>query len=176
MDWSDPISFSMMMIFDFSRTEAVRAWIPVNDAVMGGVSSGTLEASQDGTAVFSGHVSFENDGGFSSVRSRPARHDLGHYRALELQVRGDGRRYKINVRVDVAPRDLLYRAAFGTTSGEWQTVRLDFDRFEPTIRGRRIIDAPALDLSRIDSFGLMISDRQQGAFRLELAWIRVLER
>ena len=66
---------------------------------------------------------------------------------------------------------ILYRAVFDTTPGEWQVVDIPFGRFIPTFRGRIVRDAPALDLSRVTSFGLMISDNQAGPFTLEVQWI-----
>jgi hypothetical protein len=41
----------------------------------------------------------------------------------------------------------------------------------PTLRGHIVYDAPPLDLSAVSSVGLMVSDRQTGPFRLEIARI-----
>ncbi len=86
-------------------------------------------------------------------------------------MRGDGQRYKLNLKTDTYFDGLLYRVAFATRAGEWQTVRLPFSEFQPSFRGRVVSDAPPLDSSRIASVGLMISDRQAGPFRLEVASI-----
>ena len=59
------------MLYDFSSEGAVEEWISINDVVMGGISTGGLERTPEGTAVFSGNVSLERNGGFASVRSRP---------------------------------------------------------------------------------------------------------
>ena len=58
-----------MPIIDFSRGDVT--WPNINDGVMGGVSSGGM-SSGDGYATFRGTVSFENNGGFSSVARRPS--------------------------------------------------------------------------------------------------------
>ncbi len=160
-----------MLLFDFSVQRTIDAWLPVNDAVMGGVSTGRLEATGGGSARFIGSVSLENSGGFASVRSRPAKLELDGCSGLELRIRGDGRRYKINLKTDVDTDDLLYRAVFETLDQQWQTRRIPFDEFLPTRRGRVIRQAPPLALSRVTSLGLMISDRQQGPFCLEIARI-----
>jgi len=86
------------LLFDFSTERTVGAWVSIDDVVMGGVSSSRLEATGSDTAVFTGLVSLENNGGFASVRSRPEEHDLGGYSGLEIRIRGDGRRYKISDR------------------------------------------------------------------------------
>jgi monofunctional biosynthetic peptidoglycan transglycosylase len=161
------------LIFDFGNDRDIAEWIPVNDVIMGGVSDGRLEPTGTGTAAFSGVVSLEQGGGFASVRSRPQSRDLSGYSSLELRVRGDGRRYKINLKTDARANGILYTALLEARAGEWRTVRLPFEEFRPTFRGRVSPDAEPLDLSRVVSFGLMISDRQAGPFRLELATIGI---
>ena len=160
-----------MRLFDFSTPGAADLWYAINDGVMGGVSQGALRATGEGTAEFTGRVSLENDGGFASVRSRDGRHDLGWASGIELRVRGDGRRYKINLKIDPSFGGILYRAAFPARAGEWQTQRLPFADFEPSFRGGIVRGASPLDPSSVRSVGLMISDRQAGPFRLEIAWI-----
>ena len=160
-----------MLLFDFDTERAIDDWMPVNDVVMGGVSTGRLEATGNGSVAFTGLVSLENSGGFASVRSRPGEHDLHGYSGLELSIRGDGRRYKINLKTDLQTDGILYRAVFETREDEWQTLRLPFEEFLPSFRGRIAREAPPLDLSCVASLGLMISDRQNGPFRLEIAGI-----
>jgi hypothetical protein len=36
-------------------------------------------------------------------------------------------------------------------------------------------DAPPLDISKIRQIGFMIADKQEGGFRLEIAWVRARE-
>ena len=160
-----------MLLFDFSTERAIGDWMPINDVVMGGVSSGLLKATGNDTAAFSGLVSLEYGGGFASVRSRPREHDLRGYSGLVLRIRGDGRRYKINLKTDLRADGILYRAIFEPREDEWNTLRLPFEEFLPTLRGRFVREAPPLDLSSVTSLGLMISDRQAGPFRLEIALI-----
>ena len=56
------------LICDFIRPPLLR-WTSVNDVVMGGVSDSLMQVSEDGTGVFAGHLSLENNGGFASVRA-----------------------------------------------------------------------------------------------------------
>jgi hypothetical protein len=160
-----------MLLFDFGTERAIDDWVPINDVVMGGVSTGRLEATGNDTVAFAGLVSLENSGGFASVRSRPREHDLRGYSGLELRICGDGRNYKINLKTDLRADGILYRAVFETREDEWQALRLPFEEFLPTVRGRFVRQAQPLDLSQVTSLGLMISDRQAGPFRLEIARI-----
>ena len=50
--------------------DAVSDWFVVNDGVMGGVSSNRIRPASDDAAIFEGHLSLENNGGFASVRAR----------------------------------------------------------------------------------------------------------
>lgn len=43
-----------MLLFDFSTERTIDAWVPINDVVMGGVSTGRLEATGNDTVAFAG--------------------------------------------------------------------------------------------------------------------------
>ena len=137
-----------MLLFGFSIERATDDWVPINDVVMGGVSAGRLEATGNDTVAFTGLVSLNNNGGFASVRSRPGKHDLGGYSGLELRFRGDGRRYKINLKTDLRADGILYRAVFETREDEWQALRLPFEDFLPTFRGRFASKLPGSEPTR----------------------------
>jgi monofunctional biosynthetic peptidoglycan transglycosylase len=156
------------VLYDFKEAEAAADWSAIHDVVMGGVSSGGVEATGEDTLLFVGEVSLENNGGFASIRSDPGKRDLGAFQGIEIRVRGDGQRYKLNLKTDAAFDGIQYRVAFQTEVGEWQTLRFPFTDFFASFRGRTVPDAPALDPSRITSFGFLISDRQAGPFRLEI--------
>ena len=146
------------------------AWPSIDDVVMGGVSNSRM-VIEDGMATFRGLVSLENNGGFASLRSRPARYDLSRYDGLVLRIRGDGKRYGFRLRTTTGFGGVSYQVKFDTTAGEWRDLELPFDRFEPVFRGRRVADHPPLDPSEIATLGLIISDAQAGPFRLDLQWI-----
>jgi len=161
------------VLYDFSDPAASVDWRPVNDGVMGGQSSSVMLATEDDTVLFTGNVSLENNGGFASIRSNPRRWELGDSSGIAIRVRGDGKAYKLNLRVDSSFDGINYRVSFATKKGEWQTWRVPFKEFRATFRGRYLSDAPALSAERVTSVGLLISDKQQGPFRLEMAWIAV---
>mgnify|MGYP001300270260 CR=1 FL=1 len=57
-----------MKFLNFTNSSDVSGWMVVDDIVMGGRSSGLFRLDKDGHGVFTGEVSLENNGGFSSVR------------------------------------------------------------------------------------------------------------
>jgi len=152
------------LIFDFSTAAA---WPSIDDVVMGGVSRSSM-VIEDGVAVFRGVLSLENNGGFASVRSRPADHDLSGFRAISVRVRGDGHRYMLRLRTSASFDGVSYEAPLEPADGEWQDVVVPFDTFRATYRGRLVRDYPPLDPSGVKTFGIMIADKQEGPFRLEV--------
>lgn len=157
------------IVFDFSP--GGEPWPNLDDPVMGGLSRSAMSLG-GGTAVFEGVVSLENNGGFASLRSRPAEHDLEGFDGLVLRVRGDGKIYGVRLRTDAAFDGVSYQAPLATEDGRWIEVQLTFDLFRPAFRGRGLRDYPALDPGAIKTFGLIIADRQEGPFRLEIDWIK----
>ena len=107
----------------------------------------------------------------ASVRTPPR--DWGTAGASEfvLRVRGDGKRYRFNLRTPDGPSAFRYEAPLETTAGEWKEVAIPIERFESKAFGRRVPLVGAPDPARIRSLGFMISDRQAGPFRLEIDWI-----
>lgn len=58
-------------LFIFDNADAAKAWVNVNDNVMGGISNGRLKITPEKTLLFYGNLSLANNGGFASVRSLP---------------------------------------------------------------------------------------------------------
>jgi uncharacterized surface protein with fasciclin (FAS1) repeats len=159
-------------VFTFDRDTPEGRWAAVNDDVMGGRSTGGAQASEEGTLIFSGVLSLENRGGFSSIRSRGDMPSLEGYEGLAARVRGDGRSYQMNLRTALNIPAGSYQAEFATRADEWMEVRLPFGRFQATAYGRRVPGAPRLDPAGVRSVGFTIADKEAGPFRLEVDWIK----
>ncbi len=147
-------------------------WVAIHDNVMGGMSNGSLVRTEEGTGMFTGELSLENNGGFASVRAIPDWPDLSSARGLEIRVRGDGRRYQLRLRMDQRLDGVAYTATFDTEPGEWSTHRIAFEDFRATYRGRTPRDAAPLEPSSIHQLGLLIGDKRAGTFAVEIDWVR----
>ena len=158
-------------LFVFDCSEAVSAWSAIDDRVMGGVSRSALRFDPAGHAVFSGQVAPDNNGGFASVRASVTPLPAGDIDAIELVVRGDGRRYKLNLRIDRGFDGVNYQAGWVTPAGIWTRLALPLADFRPTWRGRAVADAPALRRACFGKVGLMIADGQFGGFELAIQGI-----
>ncbi len=147
---------------DFTNPNTMQdCWI-VNDSVMGGVSQSSLREDPYGM-FFEGQVSLENNGGFASMRS-PVRFPHGT-QLIELLVKGDGKRYKLVLRTELAPR-VTYAANF-IAEPTWQTYRFHLNQFKATFRGQAV-HAPTLSFADVIEFGILISNSQAGSFAIQL--------
>jgi monofunctional biosynthetic peptidoglycan transglycosylase len=168
------------MLFNFEnvnpKDQDGDPWFCVNDGVMGGVSDGRWKPTDENTLVFHGRLSLENNGGFASIRSRPNTVDLADFDGLLIRIRGDGRRYAMTLRTDLRIRAGSYRARFETAADEWVEIFLPFEEFEATSFGRVLNNAPALNRKKIESFGFLLADKNEGPFRLEVDWIKAISR
>lgn len=160
-------------LLDFDDAAEAAAWYAVDDVVMGGVSRSGFDLPEPGIARFSGRVSLENGGGFASVRTPPGDWDTAGVTAFVLRVRGDGRRYKFNIRNADGFDGVQYQAGFTPPAGEWTEIRLPVASFVPTFRGRTLAGVPPLDPAEVRALGFMVSEKQAGPFELLIDRIAV---
>jgi len=164
----------MTRLLDFADRERVIAWRPVNDVVMGGRSGSTFLPTGNGTAVFSGRVSLENGGGFASVRSDLQQPIPATAAGVRLSCRGDGKLYKLSLRTDRSHDGFSWQVRFTTVAEAWTQHSFRWEDFRPSWHGQPRPDAGSLTPDRVVRIGLLIADRQEGPFSLELAWIDLL--
>lgn len=158
-------------IHDFTPGAGPGGWAVEDDGVMGGLSKGGFAVSEDGHGVFSGEVSLENDGGFSSVQCYLEPMDVSAYRSAFLRVKGDGKRYRFLVEAE--PDAWHYYEAEFATSGKWETVEIPFDALVPVRRGDRL-DKPNFPGKTLAQVRLMIANGTAESFRLEIdrIWLK----
>ena len=145
-------------------------WNIVNDTVMGGRSQATLKLINDTHADFSGYLSLENNGGFSSIRAYYPP-DLANVKSIILKIKGDGREYNFRIRGN-SNSWASYTHSFETIEGEWIEKELKIDDFYPVYRGYNLKDMPSLSEIIIKEIGIMISDKTEGSFNIEIDWIK----
>tara|TARA_Y100000994_G_scaffold141355_1_gene115780 strand:- start:1484 stop:2047 length:564 start_codon:yes stop_codon:yes gene_type:complete len=121
-------------IADFKTEETSLLWNIVNDGVMGGISRGEAYVTNESCLFFTGSISLENNGGFSSIRSFGQGFDLSDWSGIELRVKGDGRKYYFTSRSG----RFDFWHPMETKKDEWITVRIPFRSFYATTFGRRI--------------------------------------
>jgi hypothetical protein len=160
-------------LFTFSTPAVAAEWSATDDRVMGGVSRSRLRFDPAGHALFEGVMSLEQNGGFASVRALSKAPPITNVTHYVVEVRGDGKRYKLNMRMSGRFDAVSYQATFATVADSWTTVAIPVNTFVATFRGRRVIDAPPLDVASVSQVGLMIADNQDGPFQLAIRKIAV---
>jgi len=161
-------------VFEFAGPKAAQQWQAVNDGVMGGVSDGRFQITADKTLQFFGTLSLENNGGFASVRSKPADLAIQAGDTIVVRVKGDGREYVLNLYTTSRRMAFSYRAPLPTTQGEWTEVSVPLAEFIPTAFGRRVQGMGPVQPDRIVGIGFMLSDKKPGTFQLQVESVSVL--
>lgn len=161
-----------LVVFDFTKPDDRNQWRPINDTVMGGISASQLQLTGEGFALFTGTVSLENNGGFASLQSTPSAYDFTGYEGIAIRIKGDGKRYKFSLKSNIFLDSPRYEASFVTDKGVWATVTIPFNTLVPTFRGSVLTNETPIDISQVKSFSFLISDKQEGTFRLEIDWLK----
>ncbi|KAG0364504.1 Complex I intermediate-associated protein 30, mitochondrial [Gamsiella multidivaricata] len=162
--------------------EDLKGWLVGCDKDIGGFSEAHLEITKNGR--FYGHLSLdlpENEdvekSGYAGIRTktRPGSvfgtpvWDTCLYEYLSLRVKGDERKYFVNLQTDgVVPTDLYQHRLFLKTPGEWETVLIPFKDFILTNQGFIQEDQIEIYRERVKNVGVSIIDRKSGPFELEI--------
>ena len=159
------------LITDFTVESGPGGWSVEDDRVMGGRSQGSFAVNEEGHGVFSGKVSLENDGGFSSVQYYFDPIDVSDFSMVCMTVKGDGKRYRFLVEAE-ADAWHYYETEFDT-GGEWETVEIPFSEFVPVRRGDRL-DIPNFPGKTLAQVRLMIANGTAESFQLEVdkIWLK----
>tara|TARA_B100001939_G_scaffold204483_1_gene175881 strand:+ start:712 stop:1266 length:555 start_codon:yes stop_codon:yes gene_type:complete len=154
---------------DTSNNIGIDNWEIVNDGVMGGISQSNIYLNEVNNIIFAGNVSLKNNGGFASIRRGFNGNQLNDTSKFLLRVKGDGNIYKF--RLTMKGSYANYSADFKTTKDQWIDIEIPVENFKPYYFGRSI-RAPKLKVHKVNSIGILISDKQEGNFLLEIENIK----
>ncbi|MBN8549156.1 MAG: CIA30 family protein [Deltaproteobacteria bacterium] len=167
----DALSQLIRSIFEFETPSDASRFTPIDDRIMGGLSSSRVVAETSSVARFVGAVSFENNGGFASVRAALEECNFAEDEGICLRIKGDGKRYKVRLLNDSSSNAVAYESSF-LACAEWREFPVPFSSLVPTWRGQVVPDAPPFNRAAVVALGFMISERQEGDFELSIDWIR----
>jgi hypothetical protein len=161
---------SPTIIYDFQKDATTANWRVVDDGVMGGLSQGKLKIDAEGNGEYSGTVSTENNGGFSSLRYRFNAIEASEEQNIVLRIKGDGKKYQFRVK-DKVNQYHSYIYEFQTT-GEWQTIKIPLAEMYPSFRGRKL-NIPNFNHSQIEEIAFLIGNKKAESFELVIDQIEV---
>ena len=159
-------------IINTEKNIGLNNWNIVNDDVMGGVSKSYLSLNDENNLIFSGNVSLDNNGGFASSRMSLSTQSLNGIKSFKIKFRGDGNIYKLRLRQNNMRAS--YSSDFKSVKDKWVEVNIPIEDFIPTWRGYSYNNYPALEIEKINSLGIHISDKQEGEFKLEIKYIKAI--
>lgn len=160
-----PMNTLNQIIFDFTKDSDISAWRVVDDVVMGGRSQGSFRLNENGNGLFSGDVSLENNGGFSSLRYRFKQIEVLSNTKVVLKVKGDGNDYQFRVK-DSYQNFYSYIKTF-KTSKEWQLIEIDLSEMYPSFRGRKLA-MENFSSEVIQEIAILIGNKKEQSFMLEI--------
>lgn len=167
------------------------------DSALGGFSTADLSTIEDAEAGtvgrFSGNLSLDLPPerpdivrlGFAMFRTKDVQPrmlgligsefmDWTGFDCVALRVRGDRRKYHVNIQAESPfPTDLYQHRLFLRTPGEWETVYVPFKNFILT-NGGEIQPQTPLSVAQVRSIGIGLIDRQYGPYTLDVDWIKIL--
>lgn len=162
---------SKTTLTNFSESAELAKWQIVNDGVMGGLSKSNIQATEEKTAIFSGQVSLENNGGFASVQKRINVSDVKQYTQIQLKLKGDKKDYQFRLKHQTSDY-ASYIQSF-STSGEWEVICLQLEDFYPSFRGQKLPIAN-FNFDSIEQLTFLIGNKVKEEFSLEIAWIQLV--
>ncbi len=179
-------------LLDFSRPNEVSRMLTRCDKELGGFSTVNLDINEEkGIGHFHGTLSLDlppkrpdiTRSGYAMFRTVQQKlpiigslifEDLQFYTQIALRVKGDRRKYMVNIQAQSGtPYDIYQHRLFLSTPGEWETVLIPIDTFVLTSLGN-VEEQAVLERRYIKTIGVGILDRQHGPYSLEIKWIKAL--
>ena len=158
------------LIFDFNNNANISDWKIVDDVVMGGRSNGTFKIDSDGNGVFSGEVSLENNGGFSSVQYLFEKINTTRDSKVIIRLKGDGKEYQFRIKNN---RNTYYSYITNfKTSGDWENIIINLKDLYPSFRGQTM-NIPNFAGSSIEEIVFLIGNKKKESFNLILDKIEI---
>jgi hypothetical protein len=152
-------------MIDFSNQEE-GLWRITNDGVMGGLSNGKIYFYPD-HGVFSGDISLDNNGGFSSV-FRTVENLPESSEQFVIDIEGDGQAYQLRIAIYINGYRLAYKHDFKTVANKREKLIFQLADFKATFRGRMIKNAPILSSEDIREVGFLVTKKIAGEFSLSI--------
>ena len=148
-------------------TDKESGWTVVNDGVMGGLSEGAVKYESD-CLIFSGNLSLENNGGFSSLRSPLGSYDLSAYNKVQIRCKGSGGTFGFRLKNEDEFYLPYYQVEI-TPTENWETYSFNLSDFSKMRLGKSMpgeIDQKVL--KKIIRLGFIKSDKREGNFEFQV--------
>jgi hypothetical protein len=156
---------------NFGTNKDSPQWTAINDTVMGGRSEGKVSMNKNSLS-FEGSISFDNNGGFASVRGPFKTTDLSEYTNVEIRYKTTGQSVALtleNYRPFYMP---YYKKTLPNSAGKWDIITLSLMDFKAYRLGKTTGDSLSKEvLKKIIRIGFINGEKKEGSFSLEVDYI-----
>jgi len=159
------MSTTNQLLVCFNLNSDISNWQTIDDVVMGGKSNGHFKINKEGFGAFSGTVSLENNGGFSSLRHRFSLMKVQGFKEVVLSVKGDGKKYQFRIK-DKSANAHWFITSF-QTNGAWQTIKITLSEMYPAFRGSKL-SIGNFSSPNIEEIAFLIGNKTAEKFQLEI--------
>uniref|UniRef100_A0A0N5BAX5 CIA30 domain-containing protein n=1 Tax=Strongyloides papillosus TaxID=174720 RepID=A0A0N5BAX5_STREA len=179
--------------YQFKKESDMDKWGTGCDSDWGkGFSTCSFKLTDDNTAVFSGNLvtQIPRDGkvekaGWASIKTIETNAFMkkkylsrwSNYSHLIIKCRGDGRSYKVMLHapghIDLTWGDTFSYPLHTHGGPYWQIEKIPFSRFFHTVYGRIQDVQEKVYLNKVSSFSIVLMDKIDGPFNLEIDFIGV---
>uniref|UniRef100_A0A383WGC5 NADH:ubiquinone oxidoreductase intermediate-associated protein 30 domain-containing protein n=1 Tax=Tetradesmus obliquus TaxID=3088 RepID=A0A383WGC5_TETOB len=160
-----------IVLYSFNSQKVVDQWHVFTDSFFGGKSEASLTFNQaEQAAEFSGRCTLEQQedadikrAGYCVAASQVRRigdyHDLSGFSHLVYNVKGDGRAYVANVRIDsmAGTGGDVWQAPFRPRAGVWSEVLIPIDSLTLTFQGQLVERKLEFQADKVISLGVSVS-------------------
>jgi hypothetical protein len=162
---------SINSIFEFNSNCDIDNWQIINDVVMGGRSTASLFLDENQNGVFEGYISNENNGGFSSIQLNTGKIEIGHFKNIELNIKGDGSVYQIRLKnSNKVAHSYIYNFK---TNGNWEKILIPLVEMEPSFRGYAL-NLSNFNHSTIELIGVLKSSKINSKFKFLIKSLKLV--
>ena len=154
----------------FDKETKNSKWYITNDDVMGGVSNSSIVIDNEGSAIFSGQVSLENNGGFSMVRLPVDISLNSNSSKIVLKIKGDSKKYQL--RIKSKKRQRFWYVSTFQTSNKIQKIEIPLKDFYPSFRGYRL-NYNNFSGNNIKEIAILIGNKKNENFNLKIEKISI---
>lgn len=147
-------------------------WYVVVDGVMGGKSQGSIEYTNT-SIVFSGKVSLENNGGFTSIRTKEHNFDLSKYSTVAIRYKSTGQDFSFYLNRYRKHYEPKFRIDLPITNSHWKEVIIPLKNFKIVTLGKKIEGTITQDdFESIIKLGFISNTKAATDFSLELDYVK----
>jgi len=152
------------LLIDFRSGELPCDVYSVNDGVMGGLSNSKLDLIGNEGLLYTGHVSLENNGGFSSIRFFSREFVIPEdAQFFKISLKSDGSTYQF--RVKKSRRDFQSYVYNFDTSGGDEVIKIPISEMYPSFRGRRL-NMENYAGETPEELGILVGNKKEQDFEL----------